>query len=123
MPHISPIANQIWEMKYRLKDAAGNAVDKSVGDTWRRVANAIAAAESEPAEWSETFYGAMSDFRFLPAGRILAGSGSGRDVTLFNCFVMVTIPDDGMGQGLSVAAAQTLPLRVMWTRTSSGTCV
>ena len=37
---------------------------------------------------------ALSDFQFLPAGRILAGAGTGRTVTLFNCFVMGTIPDD-----------------------------
>ena len=37
-----------------------------------------------PAEFAE----ALSDFRFLPAGRILAGAGTGRNVTLFNCFVM-----------------------------------
>jgi hypothetical protein len=27
-------------------------------------------------------------------GRIVAGAGTGRAVTLFNCFVMGTIPDD-----------------------------
>ena len=37
------------------------------------------------------------DHRFLPAGRILAGAGTGRAVTLFNCFVMGTIPDDLSG--------------------------
>ena len=36
----------------------------------------------------------MSDFQFLPAGRVIAGAGTGRHVTLFNCFVMGTIPDD-----------------------------
>ncbi|MCW8843874.1 MAG: adenosylcobalamin-dependent ribonucleoside-diphosphate reductase, partial [Rhodobacteraceae bacterium] len=38
-------------------------------------------------------YGALEDFKFLPAGRITAGAGTGRSVTLFNCFVMGTIPD------------------------------
>src|SRR5438034_7074730 len=36
----------------------------------------------------------MSDFRFLRAGRVIAGAGAGRQVTLFNCFVMGEIPDD-----------------------------
>ena len=36
----------------------------------------------------------MADFGFLPGGRILAGAGTGRDVTLFNCFVLGTIEDD-----------------------------
>ena len=39
----------------------------------------------------------MRDFRFLPAGRILAGAGADRSVTLFNCFVMGEIPDDMSG--------------------------
>ena len=33
------------------------------------------------------------DFRFLPGGRIQAGAGTARNVTLFNCFVMGTIED------------------------------
>src|SRR3546814_4242636 len=37
---------------------------------------------------------ALEDFRFLPAARIQAGAGTDRNVTLFNCFVMGTIPDD-----------------------------
>jgi ribonucleoside-diphosphate reductase alpha chain len=36
----------------------------------------------------------MTDFKFLPAGRVVAGAGSSRSVTLFNCFVMGTIADD-----------------------------
>ncbi len=89
----APIAEQIWDMKYRLKDADGTATDKTVEDSWRRVARDLASVEAQPAEWEEKFYGALEDFKFLPAGRILAGAGTGRSVTLFNCFVMGTIPD------------------------------
>ena len=39
------------------------------------------------------FAQALAGYRFLPAGRILAGAGTDRAVTLFNCFVMGTIPD------------------------------
>ncbi|MCQ0969689.1 adenosylcobalamin-dependent ribonucleoside-diphosphate reductase [Paracoccus sp. TK19116] len=89
----APIAEQIWDMKYRLKDAEGQAVDGSVEDSWRRVARDLARVEAEPAAWEDKFYAALEDFKFLPAGRILAGAGTGRSVTLFNCFVMGTIPD------------------------------
>ncbi len=44
--------------------------------------------------WAGRFHDAMADFGFLPGGRILAGAGTGRDVTLFNCFVMGRIEDD-----------------------------
>ena len=89
----APIAEQIWDMKYRLKDADGTPVDGTVEDSWRRVARDLASVEADPAIWEERFYAALEDFRFLPAGRILAGAGTGRSVTLFNCFVMGTIPD------------------------------
>ncbi|MGR3290249.1 MAG: adenosylcobalamin-dependent ribonucleoside-diphosphate reductase [Paracoccaceae bacterium] len=89
----APIAEQIWDMKYRLKKADGSAMDKSVEDTWRRIARALAVQETEPRRWEEKFYAALEDFKFLPAGRITAGAGTARSVTLFNCFVMGTIPD------------------------------
>ncbi|MDP3339079.1 adenosylcobalamin-dependent ribonucleoside-diphosphate reductase [Frigidibacter sp.] len=89
----APIAEQIWDMKYRLKEADGTPVDQSVEDTWRRIARSLAAVEAEPAIWEERFYSALEDFKYLPAGRIIAGAGTARSVTLFNCFVMGTIPD------------------------------
>ncbi|TCP59792.1 ribonucleoside-diphosphate reductase class II [Rhodovulum bhavnagarense] len=93
----APIAEQIWDMKYRLKQADGTPVDQTVEDSWRRIARALAAPEADPAAWEEKFYAALEDFRFLPAGRITAGAGTGRNVTLFNCFVMGTIPDSMAG--------------------------
>ena len=93
----APIAEQIWDMKYRLKEADGTPIDQTVEDTWRRVARALAAVESDPAAWEERFYAALEDFKYLPAGRIIAGAGTGRSVTLFNCFVMGTIPDSMAG--------------------------
>ncbi|MGX1198440.1 adenosylcobalamin-dependent ribonucleoside-diphosphate reductase [Parvibaculum sp. MBR-TMA-1.3b-4.2] len=96
---MKPIAEQIWDMKYRLHAADGTPVDLTVEDTWKRVANALAAAEAPEKRslWAEKFHEAMEGFRFLPAGRILAGAGTARDVTLFNCFVMGTVPDTMAG--------------------------
>ncbi len=89
----APIAEQIWDMKYRLKEADGTPVDRTVEDSWRRIARSLAADEKNPQEWEDKFYGALEDFKYLPAGRITAGAGTGRKVTLFNCFVMGTVPD------------------------------
>ncbi len=77
---VSAIAQQIWDMKYRLKGVDGAAIDRTVEDTWRRVARACAAAEPEAdrAAWEERFYGALAGFGFLPAGRIVAGAGRSR---------------------------------------------
>ncbi|MEL7262717.1 MAG: adenosylcobalamin-dependent ribonucleoside-diphosphate reductase [Pseudomonadota bacterium] len=90
----APIAEQIWDMKYRFKEADGTPIDGTVEETWRRIARDLASVEDDPAQWEETFYGALEDFKFLPAGRITAGAGTARSVTLFNCFVMGTIPDN-----------------------------
>jgi ribonucleoside-diphosphate reductase alpha chain len=100
------LSHQIWDMKYRLKGPDGAAIDATIDDTWRRVARALAAPERDPATWEKRFADAMAGFRFLPAGRILAGAGTGRAVTLFNCFVMGTIPDDmtGIFENLKEAA-------------------
>ncbi|NDD90429.1 MAG: ribonucleoside-diphosphate reductase, adenosylcobalamin-dependent, partial [Rhodobacteraceae bacterium] len=89
----APIAEQIWDMKYRFKEADGTPLDGTVEDTWRRIARALAVVEKDADHWENEFYGALEDFKFLPAGRITAGAGTARKVTLFNCFVMGTIPD------------------------------
>ena len=89
----APIAEQIWDMKYRFKDAAGTPLDHGVEDTWKRIAGALASVEKQPDMWADKFYNALEDFKFLPAGRIIAGAGTDRSVTLFNCFVMGTVPD------------------------------
>jgi len=96
MQDLAGISNQIWDLKYRLKTAEGEPLDESVEDTWSRVALAVSAAETTQArkQWAGEFVKILKDFRFLPAGRVVAGAGSGRAVTLFNCFVMGTIGDD-----------------------------
>ncbi len=101
LPHpfdIAPIARQIWDQKYRLKAPDGTPLDTNIDATWWRVARAVAATEKggkrKQAEWAGRFHEMLSDFTFLPAGRIIAGAGTGRRVTLFNCFVMGRIEDD-----------------------------
>ena len=105
MTAMTPLSQQIWDLKYRLKKDGG-PVDATIEDTWQRVAAALAAPEDDADRWRQTFADALADFRFLPAGRILAGAGADRDVTLSNCFVMGTIPDDmgGIFDALKEAA-------------------
>lgn len=109
---LTPTSERIWDQKYRFRAPDGSPVDKSLEDSWRRVAKALAAVEKpssrkrpekapgkpdETVDWEARFFEAMQDFKFLPAGRILAGAGTDRTVTLFNCFVMGTVPDDMSG--------------------------
>src|SRR5690606_8704716 len=87
------LAYHIWSTKYRHVGADGTQ-EASIEETWRRVARAVAAAEPRGREdWKRSFFAVLDGFRFVPAGRILAGAGTGRRTTLFNCFVMGYIDD------------------------------
>lgn len=91
------ISRDIWNRKYRFAGGGGGvAADATIDDTFWRVAHAAALVESEDKRQgiAAEFHAAMGDLTFLPAGRILAGSGTGRNVTLFNCFVLGRIEDD-----------------------------
>jgi len=81
------ISSHVWQTKYRF------AGEQSVADSWRRIARALAATEKDAALWQKRFFGLLQDFKFLPGGRIQAGAGTARHVTLFNCFVMGTVDD------------------------------
>src|SRR5450432_1764925 len=87
---MSDISATIWDMKYRLKQPDGTPLDRDVADSWARVALALAEAEAPDQRLAraQQFAHALAGHKFLPAGRILAGAGTGRSVTLFNCFVM-----------------------------------
>ena len=94
MAFANVLAKEIWTAKYRFQAPDGEG-DADFAATIARVANAI--AQAEPADrrdyWRDRFAEALRGFRFIPAGRILAGAGTDRSVTLFNCFVMGAIPD------------------------------
>ena len=101
------IARHIWESRYRYGHA-GRWMDASLDDTWWRVARALAAAEpTDRGAWAQRFHDQLlAGCTFLPGGRILAGAGTERRVTLFNCFVMDVIPDslDGIFRTLHESA-------------------
>jgi ribonucleoside-diphosphate reductase alpha chain len=103
----NPLAEEIWAAKYRYTSDGGEQ-ERDYSQTAERVARAVAQVEPKRgrAFWHEKFVEALDDFRFIPAGRILAGAGTDRAVTLFNCFVMGTIPDtlDGIFTHLKEAA-------------------
>ncbi len=105
----TPIARDIWDLKYRFKPHDGGRADMSLEETFTRVATAVAAAEKDDELWQKRFEEVLHDLGFIPAGRIIAGAGTGRGVTLFNCFVMGKIVDSipGIFANLS-EAAQTL---------------
>lgn len=96
-PFNEQISEHVWRTKYRWSEDE-HVQESSIEATWDRVALAVAGAEAHHCnEWRERFRAILSDFRFLPGGRILAGAGTSRRVTLFNCFVMDPIEDSIQG--------------------------
>src|SRR5690606_9018657 len=87
------VSDYIWRTKYRYVHG-GVVEDRNIHATWRRVANALGAIEPVNSdEWRQAFYHLLENYRFLPAGRILAGAGTLRQATLFNGFAVGTIED------------------------------
>ncbi|GHO91307.1 ribonucleoside-diphosphate reductase, adenosylcobalamin-dependent [Reticulibacter mediterranei] len=94
------IRQKVFMDRYSLKDASGQALEFYPEQMWARVARGIAAVEQteeKRAEWEEKFYEALNDFKFVPGGRILAGAGTGHQVTFYNCFVIPSPEDSRQG--------------------------
>lgn len=108
MSDLPSISEFIWDQKYRFKTFSGEPLDHALDDTWFRVAVALSEAEDETTrlDHQNEFFAVMKNGEFSPAGRIISGAGTGRNVTLSNCFTMGTIPDsmDGIFTMLKEAA-------------------
>ncbi|MBV8577222.1 MAG: hypothetical protein JOZ58_19545, partial [Acetobacteraceae bacterium] len=67
----------IWDKKYRLTAKDGTAVDKTMDDTYKRVARALAEVESESVRehWYERFVWALRRGA-IPAGRVISNAGA-----------------------------------------------
>ena len=82
---------RVFFEKYALKDEEGGTVETRPQQMWKRVASEMASPEATPElreEWTEKFYWLLSNFRFIPGGRILFGAGQTRRSTLLNCYFM-----------------------------------
>src|SRR5579883_658673 len=94
------IRQKVFMDRYSLKDASGQPLEFYPEQLWARVARGIAAIE--PTEelrthWEQRFYEALDNFQFVPGGRILAGAGSGHQVTFYNCYVIPSPEDSRQG--------------------------
>jgi ribonucleoside-diphosphate reductase alpha chain len=100
MTQLEGIRQKVFMDRYSLKDASGNALEHYPEQMWARVARGIAEVEKTPearAEWEKKFYDALENFQFVPGGRILAGAGSGHQVTFYNCYVIPSPEDSRQG--------------------------
>lgn len=100
LTELSGVRQKVFLDRYSLKDIEGNPMEDHPEQMWQRVAVAIAKLEKTPAQrdyWTKKFYEAMEGFKFVPAGRILSGAGTGYEVTFFNCYVIPSPKDSRFG--------------------------
>lgn len=83
------MTRDVWASKYKWQ------VEKHPNETFARVAKAIMERDGE--EYVHQAYEAMSQGLWLPGGRILAGAGTAKRVTLMNCYVNATVKDSMEG--------------------------
>ncbi|MBI4973658.1 adenosylcobalamin-dependent ribonucleoside-diphosphate reductase [Candidatus Roizmanbacteria bacterium] len=95
---LTGFSQKVFLDRYALKDKKGAPIEKDPGQMWKRIAKAVASQEKKEdgKKWEKEFYEAMKDFKYIPGGRILAGAGTGFDVTFYNCFVIPS-PKDSRG--------------------------
>ena len=72
-------------------------MEKLPDQMWKRLARAIASVErpERREEWERNFLWLLSDFRFVPGGRILHAIGNPSKVTALNCYVIPS-PHDSL---------------------------
>lgn len=87
-PLQTELSRLVWEGRYRYAGPTDAVPERSIEETWDRVADALSSVEVRGGRnWRRAFRRALADFKFLPGGRVLAGAGALKTVTLANCFV------------------------------------
>ncbi len=98
---LTGISQKVFLDRYSLKDKKGTPMEKSPEEMWKRVAKAVAMVEKKEVQksWTKSFYDSLTDFKYVPGGRILTGAGMGSEfsVSYYNCFVIPSPKDDRGG--------------------------
>ena len=113
MAILVPASDRVHAEKYR-----------GIGEDHRECCNRIASALQDSHEHYMEFRSTLTKLRFLPPGRVQAGAGSLKNVTLYNCFVMATIHDsfvDGPTGDETLVNGQHPPRSIMHTALDAAT--
>ena len=78
---LNKLSQEIFESTYQFNG-------ETIEELWRRVAKALSSGEVVAPEWENRFYDTLSDFKFIPGGRIISNAGTGyKGTSYINCFV------------------------------------
>ncbi|HET9946659.1 MAG TPA: adenosylcobalamin-dependent ribonucleoside-diphosphate reductase [Patescibacteria group bacterium] len=96
---VGTLREKVFLDRYALKGEDGVLVEHTPEDTWKRVAWGVAQNEKPTLrkKWEGEFLDVLTDFKFVPGGRILSGAGTNYQVTYFNCFVIPSPKDSREG--------------------------
>jgi ribonucleoside-diphosphate reductase alpha chain len=101
---------RIFYEKYALRNGENEPVETKPEQMWKRLARVIASVERPEGreEWERNFVWLLSDFRFVPGGRILHAIGNPNKVTALNCYVIPSPADSLPGiYGTALELAET----------------
>jgi len=88
-----PISEMVWEEKYRAVNTDGKSEEDDPEDTHTRVCAGVYANDPDASIHMPLAIESMNAMEWSPGGRILAGAGTARRVTMINCFVNDTVED------------------------------
>ncbi len=90
---------RIFYEKYALRNEQNEILEKTPQKMWGRIAGGLAALDKEERrkEWERNFLWLLTDFRFVPGGRILHAIGNANKVTAPNCYVIPSPQDSVPG--------------------------
>jgi len=95
-----PITQDVWRSKYRFGD------ETSIAESRERVVDGVYANEGVGAlRFYDEALELVQRGILIPAGRVNAGAGTGRRVTLMNCFVNETVQDSMPGIARAISRA------------------
>jgi len=95
---LQPASLDIWDKKYCLKSKDGTYIDKSIDETYQRVARALAEVENTPEQREQCYHDFLWALRHgaIPAGRITSNAGALEHkpaTSTINCTVSGIIED------------------------------
>lgn len=106
---IESLNTEIREVEVRMRDGqierrAIEHVDKPLElvpeQMFDRIAKSIAGVEKtveKKTEWEGKYRKLMEDWKYVPAGRIFTGAGTGQNLTFYNCYVIPHPKDSRQG--------------------------
>ncbi len=87
-------------LEYRTIEHVDKPLELQPEQMFDRIARHIASVEKtkeKQSEWETKFRGLMDDWKYVPAGRIFTGAGTGQNLTFYNCYVIPQPKDSRAG--------------------------